>query len=84
MSECHNWLKEARLATSPLQSRFIAQTTLGTGGCLALPPEIGMQPGERLLAVRGSGLALGFLLRGPIVEEAQMHAEIEVFDTNNS
>jgi hypothetical protein len=29
--------------------------------------------------VRGSGLALGFVQRGPIYEEASRHPEIEVF-----
>jgi len=40
---------------------------------------LAIQPGERLLVVRGSGLALGFLQQGPIYEEAQHHPQIEVF-----
>jgi hypothetical protein len=44
-----------------------------------LPSALGFQPGERLLVVRGSGLALGFVPRGPIYEEALRHTEIEVF-----
>ena len=35
--------------------------------------------GTRLLAVRGSGLAISHIVRGPIVEEAKKHLEIEVF-----
>jgi hypothetical protein len=35
--------------------------------------------GDRLLVVRGSGLALGFLERGPIYEEARRHPDIETF-----
>jgi bifunctional DNA-binding transcriptional regulator/antitoxin component of YhaV-PrlF toxin-antitoxin module len=41
--------------------------------------QFGIKPGDRLLAVRGSGLALGFIVRGPIVEEAKKHPEIEIY-----
>jgi hypothetical protein len=69
-----------KLQNSILQSRFIGKSTIGANGRVALPPEAGVQPGERLLVVRGSGLALGFLLRGPIVEEALKHPEIETYE----
>lgn len=36
-------------------------------------------PGDLLLSVRGSGIALGFPVRGPIIEEARTH-EIGVFE----
>jgi hypothetical protein len=39
----------------------------------------GVHPGNTLLVVRGSGLALGFITRGPIIEEARKHPEIEKF-----
>jgi len=46
-----------------------------------LPPDtlacFGIRPGDRLLLVRGSGLALGFIARGPIVEPARRHSELE-------
>jgi acyl-coenzyme A thioesterase PaaI-like protein len=67
-----------RLANSPLQSRFFSQVMIGEAGRVVLPPDAGAQPGERLLVVRGSGLALGFLQRGPIYEEALKHPEIEL------
>jgi hypothetical protein len=38
--------------------------------------EYGIGAGDRLLVVRGSGLALGFVVKGPIVEEAHTHPEI--------
>ena len=38
-----------------------------------------MQPGDRLLAVRGSGRALGFVAQGPIYDEALKHPELEIF-----
>jgi len=71
--------RSEKLATSVLQSRFIGQETIGANESVALPTKTGIQPGERLLAVRGSGLALGFLQRGPIIEEALNHPEIEIF-----
>lgn len=67
------------LANSPLRSHFIGRAFASADGCVALPPEAAASPGERLLVVRGSGLALGFLQRGPIYEEAQTHPHIDVF-----
>jgi bifunctional DNA-binding transcriptional regulator/antitoxin component of YhaV-PrlF toxin-antitoxin module len=40
----------------------------------------GIKIGERLLVIRGSGLALGFAVRGPIVHEARKHRELPVFE----
>lgn len=34
---------------------------------------------DRLLVVRGSGLALGFIKTGPIVKKAEQHPELTVF-----
>jgi bifunctional DNA-binding transcriptional regulator/antitoxin component of YhaV-PrlF toxin-antitoxin module len=39
----------------------------------------GIWPGDHLLVIKGSGLALGFAVRGPIVEEARRHPELMVF-----
>ncbi|MGC9367627.1 MAG: hypothetical protein ACP5FK_11385 [bacterium] len=39
----------------------------------------GVKPGDQLLVVRGSGLALGFLARGPIVEFARDYPGLEIF-----
>ena len=71
--------RQEKLENSPLQSRFIGQAVVGADERVMLPVAAGIRPGERLLAVRGSGLALGFLQRGPIVEEALKHTEIETF-----
>jgi hypothetical protein len=50
-------------------------------GEIQLPPatlkRYGIEPGDDLLVIRGSGLALGFAVRGPIVEEARNHPELE-------
>lgn len=59
-------------------------TAIEEGGYITLPQETLWEyevvPGDRLLAVRGSGLALGFARKGPIVDQALTHAEIEIFE----
>jgi len=62
-----------------MQSRLIGQSRINSERQVVLPPNSSVMPGERLLAVRGSGLALGFIQRGLINEEALKHAEIEIF-----
>jgi bifunctional DNA-binding transcriptional regulator/antitoxin component of YhaV-PrlF toxin-antitoxin module len=53
-------------------------------GGVSVPPSTlqryGVRLGDRLLVIRGSGLAIGFAVRGPIVEEAKNHRELEVFE----
>ena len=39
----------------------------------------GVNIGDKLLVIRGSGLAVGFAVRGPIVREAMKHGELPVF-----
>ena len=34
---------------------------------------------DQLLVDKGSGLALAFIVRGPIVEQAREHRELEMF-----
>jgi hypothetical protein len=46
---------------------------------VTVPPEVGVQPGDRLLMVRGSRYGLAFVAQGPIYEEALKHPELEVF-----
>jgi hypothetical protein len=62
-----------------LKKRVLAQGRMSNKGQVALPLEVSVQVGDRLLAVRGSGLALGFLAQGPIYEEALKHHELAVF-----
>ena len=45
-------------------------------GWVALPPEVSVKPGDRLLTVRGSCYGLGFVARGPIYEEALKHTDL--------
>jgi hypothetical protein len=48
-------------------------------GRVGVPPEVSVEPGDRLLTVRGSRYGLGFIAQGPIYEEALKHPELEVF-----
>jgi hypothetical protein len=60
-------------AAAPLQVRALAQCPIGEEGQIVMPAAVGVRPGDRLLAVRGSGHALGFVARGPIYDEALQH-----------
>ncbi len=63
----------------PISRRILATGKMGDGGRIYLPPEVGLEPRARLLMVRGSGIALGLLRRGPLYERAKGHSEIKVF-----
>jgi hypothetical protein len=67
-----------------VEGRPLCWTSIEEDGSITLPDETLREyeilPGDRLLTVRGSGLALGFALKGPLVDEALTHAEIEVFE----
>ncbi len=65
--------------STPIIDRALAQAEIAEAGRIALPPAVDAQPGDRLLVARGSGLALGFLVKGPIIGEAINHPEIETF-----
>ncbi|MDD3828168.1 MAG: hypothetical protein PHY79_19560 [Anaerolineae bacterium] len=68
-------------AVAPLQTRALARGSIGPDGHLVIPAEVGVRPGDRLLVVRGSGRALGFMARGPIYDQALRHPELETFGT---
>ena len=67
-------------SSTPLLRRSIGQGLIQEKEQIAVPPGTGIQPGQRLLAVRGSGYAVLFLTGGPIHEEAQNRPEIETFN----
>jgi len=62
-----------------LRVRALAQGHIEQPGRVFVPAAVGVQPGDRLLAVRGSGRALGFVAQGPIYEEALQHPELALF-----
>ena len=57
--------------------------TLNTDGSIVVPLETlkqyGVNPGDRLLSVRGSGLALAFIVKGPLIAEAKKHSTLTLF-----
>ena len=61
----------------------LGKTQLEAGKRVYIPVHIldklEIVPGSKLLVVRGSGLAVGLVSKGPIFEEAQKHPEIEEF-----
>jgi hypothetical protein len=63
----------------PLFKRAFGESVIDKKRRVIFPPRAGFREGERLLVVRGSGWALGFVQHGPIYEEALRHPEIEVF-----
>ena len=67
-----------RLPGGDLGEREIGRSHFGDG-TITLPQGLAISPGSRLLVGRGSGLALGFIRQGPIVEEALQHPELEEF-----
>ena len=79
MESCHS----PPGVTVRVKKRLFCRTTIEKSGCITLPvetlDEYGIKTGGLLLSIRGSNRALGFAVRGPIVEEASRHPEITVF-----
>lgn len=69
---------EVMASPVPLVRRSLGTGIVQAGGRVALPRSLDIRPGERLLVVRGSGIALGFIQHGPILEEATAHADLEI------
>ena len=63
-------------------TKTLCWVKLGDGNfCVPAPTleRFGIALGDRLLVVRGSGLALGFIVRGPVTEAAKNHPDLPVF-----
>ena len=64
-------------------NRFFCWTEISNEEKIYLPIETlklyGIKPGDNILSARGSGLGVGFIVRGPIIEEAEKHPELEIF-----
>lgn len=64
-------------------NRYICWVNLNKNGYFLLSPSVmkvyGVGNGDRLLVVRGSGHALGFIVRGFIVQTAKKHPELKTF-----
>ncbi len=62
-----------------IRSRIFCWITI-QNQCIFVPENTlkhySIKMGDRLLTVRGSGFALGFIVKGPIIEEAKKHPEL--------
>jgi hypothetical protein len=70
------------LRNSPLlqrNERILGRDWFREDGCVLIPTEMDVYPGEKYLTVFGSGLALSFINQGPIYVEAQKHSELKTF-----
>jgi hypothetical protein len=58
--------------------------TLIEDGSITLPNDtllnLGIKKDDLLLVVRGSNFGLGFVVKGPIIEEAKKHKELKVYE----
>ena len=71
-------MAEASAKTGGVGLRELGRGRFGEGR-VGVPPQVGVEPGDRLLTVRGSRYGLGFVARGPIYAEALKHPELEEF-----
>ena len=70
-----------KVTSSIIRPRIFAEGHIGKEMHVPLPSVIEITPGTQLLVVRGSDMALSFLLKGPIVDEACLHPDLEVYRT---
>ena len=64
---------------SRLNTRVFASGKIENNGEVVLPVDPKIKTGDRLLVVRGSGYALGFLAYGPIFELALHYGKLAEF-----
>jgi bifunctional DNA-binding transcriptional regulator/antitoxin component of YhaV-PrlF toxin-antitoxin module len=66
------------------RDRSFCWTLIEEGGYIFLPidtlKEYGIKIGDKILSGRGSNLAIGFIVKGPIIEEALKHPELKIFE----
>ena len=64
-------------------TRIYCWVTLNSNGEFFVPLETlkqyGVHAGSRLLSVRGSCVALAFIVKGPIIAEAKLHSSLQLF-----
>jgi hypothetical protein len=73
----------AEAETIENKGRRFCWTVIKDGGRINLPlktlADYGLKAGDKLAVGRGSYLAISFTARGPILEEALKHPELELF-----
>ena len=66
------------------KNRFFTWSEISQDGTICLSKQtlkfFGIQPGDVVLSVRGSGLGVGFIVKGPIIKEAENHKELKVYE----
>ena len=67
-----------------VKGKIYSRVKIHRDGSITVPVEIlekyGIKPGDHILSVRGSNFALGFIVRGPIIDEARKHPDIREFE----
>jgi len=67
-----------------IRGRNYCWVKLCKDGSIVVPEETlkkyGVNLGDSLLSVRGSNVAIGFLVKGPIIEEAKKHSNISAYN----
>jgi hypothetical protein len=71
--------KPAKIDQSLIKLRVIGETIIENNGKVIIPGLLSINPGDKLLTVRGSGLALGFMQFWAVFEQALKHSEMESF-----
>ncbi len=70
--------------TIEIKGRPYCWIKMNKNGSITVPLETlkkyGVNLGDKLLSVRGSGVALGFIVKGPIIDEAKKHADIKMYE----
>ncbi len=65
------------------KGRRFCWTVIKEGGRIDIPLKTlsayGLKPGDRLVVGKGSHISIAFIARGPILEEALKHPELEIF-----
>lgn len=70
----------------PIQynNRYFCWTEISKNEKIHLPTVtlqlFGIKPGDNILSARGSGLGVGFIVKGPIISEAKKHPELRLFE----
>ena len=69
--------------TVTIGKRIYSWVKLNRDGSFIVPVETlkkyGVKPSNMLLSVRGSGLALAFIVKGPLIAEAKKHSTLASF-----
>jgi bifunctional DNA-binding transcriptional regulator/antitoxin component of YhaV-PrlF toxin-antitoxin module len=67
-----------------IKGKTLCWVKMNKDGSITVPvstlKKYGINPSDRLLSVRGSCLALGFIVKGPIIDEARKHSNIEIYE----